>query len=347
MEWVETTGNTIDEAKESALDELGVDEQDAEFEILEEPKTGLFGRVRSEGRVRARVRPTAPRPKEDRRDRRKGKAKGAAAGGPALPETSTTGTANDHASTEDGGPEPAEAAPGPRRNRNRRPAGSENAAKAPEQPVAETGNALATETVDEPRAGGRRPRGGGIRPGAGDESRRSARPQHSRSTDRAEKGPIVEVALEEQGRIAEEFLQGLLAQFGLTGQIAIQQPDEDNIDLDINGSDLGLLIGPKGATLLSIQDLTRTVVQHKTGAGNGRINVDVGGYRHKRSLALANFARQVAGQVQTSGERRALEAMGSADRKVVHDALTDFEGVETLSEGEDPRRRVVIVPASS
>ncbi|MST34570.1 hypothetical protein GHK86_17810, partial [Acidimicrobiaceae bacterium USS-CC1] len=71
MEWVETTGRTIEEAKEAALDELGVDEQDAEFQILEEPKLGLFGRIRSEGRVRARVRPTTPRAKEDRRDRRR------------------------------------------------------------------------------------------------------------------------------------------------------------------------------------------------------------------------------------------------------------------------------------
>jgi spoIIIJ-associated protein len=341
MEWVETTGNTIEEAKEAALDELGVDEQDAEFEVLEEPKTGLFGRVRSEGRVRARVRPTAPRPKEERRDRRKSRPKDGA---------SRTPAAADVAGNEDDEPaEPvvAAAGTGPRRNRNRRPAGTESATETPEQPAAETSTGVITETVEESRGGGRRPRGGGNRPGAGDESRRPARPQHSRSTDRAGEGPIVEVALEEQGRIAEEFLQGLLTQFGLTGEIAIQQPDEDNIELDITGSNLGLLIGPKGATLLSIQDLTRTVVQHKTGAGNGRINVDVGGYRHKRSLALANFARQVAEQVQTSGERRALEAMSSADRKVVHDALTDVDGVDTLSEGEDPRRRVVIVPAGS
>ena len=71
MEWVETTGRTIEEAKDAALDELGVDEQDAEFEVVEEPKVGLFGRLRSEARVRARVRPTRPRPKEDRRDRRR------------------------------------------------------------------------------------------------------------------------------------------------------------------------------------------------------------------------------------------------------------------------------------
>ena len=69
MEWVETVAKTLAEAREMALDRLGVGEDDAEFEILEEPKPGLFGRVRGEARVRARVRPTAVRPKQDRRSR--------------------------------------------------------------------------------------------------------------------------------------------------------------------------------------------------------------------------------------------------------------------------------------
>ncbi|MGK2958188.1 MAG: Jag N-terminal domain-containing protein, partial [Acidimicrobiales bacterium] len=71
MEWVETTGRTIEEAKDAALDQLGVDEDDAEFEILEEPKSGLFGRIRQEARIRARVRPATPRAKTERRDRGK------------------------------------------------------------------------------------------------------------------------------------------------------------------------------------------------------------------------------------------------------------------------------------
>ena len=71
MEWVETTGRTVEEAKDAALDQLGADEQEAEFEVLEEPKSGLFGRLRQEARVRARVRPTRPRPKVERRDRRR------------------------------------------------------------------------------------------------------------------------------------------------------------------------------------------------------------------------------------------------------------------------------------
>jgi spoIIIJ-associated protein len=81
VEWVETTGKSIDEAKEAALDRLGVDEPDAEFEIVEEAKAGLFGRVRREARVRARIRPTQPRAKDDRRDRRRRGRNGERGGG--------------------------------------------------------------------------------------------------------------------------------------------------------------------------------------------------------------------------------------------------------------------------
>ncbi len=77
MEWVETTGKTVDDARESALDQLGVAGDDAEFEVLEEPRSGLFGLTRGEARVRARVRPTEVRPKQDRRRGRKSNGKDA------------------------------------------------------------------------------------------------------------------------------------------------------------------------------------------------------------------------------------------------------------------------------
>ncbi|HEX3424721.1 MAG TPA: Jag N-terminal domain-containing protein, partial [Acidimicrobiales bacterium] len=73
MEWVEVTGRTVEEAKDAALDQLGVDESEAEFEVLAEPRAGLFGRLRSEARVRARVQPTSVRPKVDRGARRRGR----------------------------------------------------------------------------------------------------------------------------------------------------------------------------------------------------------------------------------------------------------------------------------
>ncbi len=92
MEWVETTGKSLEEAKDRALDQLGVAHDEAEFEVLEEPKTGLFGRVRGEARVRARIRPTAARPKQDRRSRGKAKSKRDDQGGSAEATTATKAT---------------------------------------------------------------------------------------------------------------------------------------------------------------------------------------------------------------------------------------------------------------
>jgi spoIIIJ-associated protein len=184
------------------------------------------------------------------------------------------------------------------------------------------------------------------RSGAGGQGR-PTEGNRGRSVGQDQKGGDMEVPLDEQGRLAEDFLTRLIGEFGLQAAVKIVRPDEDTVDVQLEGSDLGLLIGPKGATLLALQDLTRTVVHHRTGAANGRIHVDVGGYRQKRTEALVRFAQQVAATVQTSGARTVLEPMTAADRKVVHDAITPIEGVSTISEGEEPQRRVVVVPAVS
>lgn len=88
MEWVETTAKTIEDAREAALDQLGVGADEAEFDVIEEPRPGLFGRVRGEARLRARVRPTQARPKQERR--RKGRSDKSSA---TVTETSTDGAA--------------------------------------------------------------------------------------------------------------------------------------------------------------------------------------------------------------------------------------------------------------
>ncbi len=145
--------------------------------------------------------------------------------------------------------------------------------------------------------------------------------------------------------VAEEFLRGLLAAFGAQSEIERRVIDEDTIEIAVTGDDLGLLIGPKGATLLALQDLARTVVQRRTGARTGRLLLDVAGYRQKRKEALERFTQKVAGDVIASGVATAMEPMSSADRKCVHDAVNEIDGVTTSSEGEDPRRRVVVHPA--
>ena len=118
--------------------------------------------------------------------------------------------------------------------------------------------------------------------------------------------------------------------------------------MQVEGDDLGLLIGPKGQTLAAIQELSRTVVQRQaSGTHHGRVRLDVSGYRQRRREALERFARPVADEVQASrASQKALEPMNAADRKVVHDTVNEIDGVSTVSEGEDQRRRVVILPAT-
>ena len=103
MEWVETTARTIEEAKELALDQLGVVADDADFEILSTPKPGLFGRIRGEARVRARVRPAPVRPKQDRRRGRRGGVNGAETDGPTEAESTTAAPRGGAPSTRRGG----------------------------------------------------------------------------------------------------------------------------------------------------------------------------------------------------------------------------------------------------
>jgi spoIIIJ-associated protein len=157
----------------------------------------------------------------------------------------------------------------------------------------------------------------------------------------------MDVSLDEQGEVAEDFLAGLVEAFGLRASISAAKLDDETLELSLEGEDLTILIGARGATLQAIQDLTRTVVQRQTKAAHGRLLVDVLDYRKKRRVALERFARELAEEVRTAGQRRVLEPMGAADRKVVHDVINTLDGVTTTSEGEEPHRRVVILPSES
>ena len=329
MEWVQTSGKTIDEAKERALDELGVDDRDAEFEVLEEPRSGLFGLTRGDAKVRARVRPTSPRPKQERGRRRSG------GGGR---ERSRSGGGN-------GG------------GRSRSSRGGGNGGGRSRAEASDRDKDQDRKQDDDRERGGSGGGNGGGRGGGrsrgndGGGRNRSSRNEggreRSRDNDRPkeDKGePMTEASVQEQAAAAEEFLSGLVEAFGLTADVSSEEVDEA-VEVRIDGNDLGLLIGPKGRTLWALQELTKTVVQRQQGGGlSTRIRVDVAGYRERRKAALERFTQDAAAAVLYSGQARALEPMGAADRKVVHDTVNDIEGVVTRSEGEDPRRRVVIAP---
>ena len=143
------------------------------------------------------------------------------------------------------------------------------------------------------------------------------------------------MSAQQVGDEAKKFLTELVAAFGLVGTVELRE-DGDDLELAVNGSDLGLMVGPRGNTLLAVQDLTRVASQRRLGDHETRLRVDVGGYRERRRAALSRFATQIAEQVVSSGEARALEPMPSADRKVIHDVLTDHPGVGDALGGRRP-----------
>jgi spoIIIJ-associated protein len=150
------------------------------------------------------------------------------------------------------------------------------------------------------------------------------------------------VSLDEQAEIARAFVDGLLQRFGISAQVSMDV-GEDSVEVQVEGPQLGLLIGPKGQTLSAIQELTRTAVQHRVSGHTARVIVDVAGYRQRRKEALERFTRQVAQDVLATGVQKVLEPMTAPDRKIVHDTANGIPGIRTASEGEDPRRRVLIM----
>jgi spoIIIJ-associated protein len=322
VEWVEVAGKTVEEATELALDQLGVAVGDAEVIVVTEPKTGLFGRTRVEARVRARVRPVGPRPKRERSRERGGRGNRDAGGSRSRQGGSRTASG----------------------------AGDARAAR-PESGAPASNGTSGTGTSRSARRRRSRANAGTRAPGTEQEAgSESAPPARRQGADRSRQQPketadMAEgMTLEEQGEVGRTFLAGLLAEFGVEATTETRLLDEDTVEIAAQGEELGLLVGPRGSTLAALQDLTRAVVQRQCPSRTDRILVDVAGYREKRSAALKRFSAQVAEEVISSGQEKALEVMSPADRKAVHDAVNEMDGVVTRSEGEDPNRYIVIAP---
>jgi len=150
------------------------------------------------------------------------------------------------------------------------------------------------------------------------------------------------ILLVQEGDIAADYLERLLDIVDYDGDIDLDV-ENDRAVVAIVGSDLQPLIGPRGETLDALQELTRLAVQQKTG-NRSRLMLDISGHRQARRNELAQLATETATQVLESGEPFRMSAMNPFERKVVHDAVAAIDGVRSESEGEEPNRRVVVLP---
>lgn len=283
MEWIEVTGRTVEEAKDVLLDRLGVQEDEAEFEVLEEPKAGLFGRTRGQARVRARVQPKSPRVKDDRR-RRNGKKD-------------------------------------PKKDR---PAGSASATSSDEPSTPAKQTARSEPARRDPK------------PPASPSRRDGPDPTRDRlPTDVAETE-------------AKQFLTDLVDRFGVSASVEVSVNDDGDLEGSVVGTSLGRLIGPRGAMIRAVEELVRTRLQHAADGGSTpKFRLDIGGYRQLRRDTISDITAETIEAVRTTGQAHVLDVVLAGERKVVHDRVgEEASDLTTRSEGEDPQRRVMVLPAN-
>ena len=152
--------------------------------------------------------------------------------------------------------------------------------------------------------------------------------------------------LEQEGDIAADYLEGLLDIADLDGDIDMDvEGDRALVSIVSDGNDRALqrLVGQDGEVLEALQELTRLAVHRETGE-RSRLMLDIAGFRARKREELAALGAEAAEQVRSTGEQVKLRPMTPFERKVVHDAVA-AAGLRSESEGEEPQRCVVVLPA--
>ncbi|WP_374192886.1 protein jag [Nocardioides sp. SYSU D00065] len=148
--------------------------------------------------------------------------------------------------------------------------------------------------------------------------------------------------LEREGDIAADYLEELLDIADLDGDLDMDV-EGDRASVQIGGADLSQLVGRNGEVLEALQELTRLAVYRETGE-RSRLMLDVSGHRAQQRTRLVALAEKSIAEVKATGESLSLEPMSAFERKVVHDVVA-AAGLSSESEGAEPKRHVVILPA--
>ena len=170
---------------------------------------------------------------------------------------------------------------------------------------------------------------------------RTGRPEYRKEKFEPKK-PRIEADPKEQLEVSISFLEGLIKSFGLEGSVGGEIEDR-NLIVSVSGEQTEALVGEKGNIIRSLHELTRTVIQRKTGAGT-RLRLDVAEYAQKRKEALTIYAERLTKQILEDNQEVMLEPMNSVDRKTLHDAVSEINGIKSYSEGREPYRSVVFAP---
>ena len=328
QKFLEATGDTRDEAIQNALRQLGLDRDDVSVEVLDNGRKGFLGI----GATPARVRVTYEVPDE------LGK-------------------------KEEPVHKPVEK-PAAEKKPAERPAKKDKPAQKKEKPAEKPQKLSITDEDDTPRLvkaappdfvpekleverPPRRERPRRERGGRRERRPREERPVTPSVPKERELIPVSEEGMQKAEQLATDFIIGLLEKMGVEGQVTtLPQVECDQLRLEISGPDMGPIIGRRGDTLDAIQYLGSLVLNNALDE-HVRLSVNTENYREKRAESLERLARKMAMKVVKSHRSMTLEPMNPYERRIIHAALQDFNGVTTYSTGTEPGRRVVIAPDNS
>ncbi len=313
MKQFEAAAKTVEEAIEQGLQELGVSIGDVDVMVVEEGSKGLFGLFGSRpAKVRLTVKATEEDPLGDLLEEKKpAKAK-------KNPEKKPEKKAEKKPEKKDGEPA-AESKAAPEQKKAKKPA-EKKPEKKPEDEKAEETPAAGEEKVTEKKA------------------KPEIRPMEKPEVTMI---PAEELTEDSPAGIAHAFLMELTKLMGVDVTIDMGTDAEGNVYGYINGDTLGVLIGRRGETLDAVQYLTSLKV-NRGREGYIRVTLDTENYRAKREDTLIRLANRMANRALRTGRKVSLEPMNPYERRIIHYALQQTEGVSTHSEGDEPNRHVVI-----
>lgn len=320
QKFIETTGDTRDAAIAAALKQLGMDRDDVSVEVLDNGKKGFLGIGATPARVRVTYEvPDEPVKKEE-------------------PVHMPVEKAEKPAKAE------AEKKPAPKQEK---PAEKpQKLSITDEDDTPRLVKAAPADFVPEKLEIERPPRRERPRRERGGRGRRAheERPVTPSVPKERELIPVSEEGMKKAEQLATDFITGLLEKMGVEGQVTtLPQVECDQLRLEISGPDMGPIIGRRGDTLDAIQYLGSLVLNNALDE-HVRLSVNTENYREKRAESLERLARKMAMKVVKSHRSMTLEPMNPYERRIIHAALQDFNGVTTYSTGTEPGRRVVIAP---
>lgn len=140
------------------------------------------------------------------------------------------------------------------------------------------------------------------------------------------------------------FVQQLMDLMNVVGSVTVDE-DEDKLSVNINGQDVGVMIGRRGKTLGELQYILNVVLRRQFACLHKIVVLDIENYRARREKTLTQLAKSVARKVSQEGFEQALEPMSPQERRIIHIALQDHPGIRTYSEGEEPYRKIIVSPS--